>query len=51
MEALQRKLEERDIAFDAVDRRIMCYAHIINLSSGRVIHAADDKDVSESTPI
>lgn len=49
MEALERKLEERDIAFDAADRQIMCYAHIINLSSGRVIRAASrEKDASDS---
>jgi hypothetical protein len=48
MEALQRKLDNRDITFDAVDRRIMCFAHIINLSSGKVISAADNL---ESKPI
>ena len=41
MEALERKLGERDILFDAKDRRIMCYAHIINLSSGRVIRESE----------
>ena len=50
--ALQRRLEEHDITFDAVDHRIMSYAHIINLSSGHVIHAAGEgDDASESNPI
>ena len=52
MEALQRKFNERDIVFDPVDRRIMCYAHIVNLSSGRVISAASGgEDTPESNPI
>jgi hypothetical protein len=52
MEALQRKFDERDIVFDPVDRRIMCYAHIVNLSSGRVIRAASGgEDTPESNPI
>jgi hypothetical protein len=44
MEALEKKLEERDIPFDATDRRIMCYAHVVNLCSGAVIRAAGDGD-------
>lgn len=52
MKALEGKLEERDIAFDATDRRIMCYAHIINLSSGSVIRAAGGGEgAPESNPI
>ena len=52
MEALERKLDERDIAFNATDRRIMCYAHIINLSSGSVIRAAGGGEgAPESNPI
>lgn len=52
MEALQRKFDERDIVFDPVDRRIMCYVHIVNLSSGRVIRAASGgEDTPESNPI
>lgn len=52
MEALAKKLEDRDIPFDATDRRIMCYAHVINLSSGRVIRAVDCEDTPlESNPI
>ena len=37
-----------DIAFDANEHRVMCFAHIINLCSGWVVHAAtngvEDKD-------
>jgi hypothetical protein len=52
MESLERMLDERDIAFDAKDRRIMCYAHIVNLCSGRVLRAAgDDEGTSGSNPI
>ena len=49
LEALERKLRDRDIESDAVDRRIMCFAHIVDLCSGRVIHAIDDE--SASNPI
>ena len=52
MAALEKKLDECDIAFDASDRRIMCFAHIINLTSGRVIRAAGDgAGRPESNPI
>ena len=45
MEELQKLLDAQDIAFDAVDRRIMCYGHIVDLTSGRVIRgvSADTK--------
>ena len=32
--------KERNIDFDATDRQVMCYEHIVNLSSGRVIEEA-----------
>jgi len=35
-------LTKRDIAFDAEDRRIMCFAHVVDLCSGHVIRAASD---------
>ena len=44
MEELQKLLDARDITFDAVDRRIMCYGHVVDLTSGRVI-----RGVSEDT--
>ena len=37
MQELAKILNERDIPFDATDRKIMCYGHVIDLSSGRVI--------------
>ena len=42
MESLQAMLAPREIAFDAKDRRIMCFAHIIDLCSKRVVLAASD---------
>ena len=42
MEELKTMLTEHDIVFDAEDRKIMCFAHIVDLCSGRVIRAASD---------
>ena len=42
MKSLEKRMAARDVSFDARDRRIMCFAHIINLCSGRVIHAASN---------
>ena len=42
MEELKTMLTKRDIAFDAEDRKIMCFAHVVDLCSGRVIRAASD---------
>ena len=39
MKEIERRLHERDIDFDAADRKVMCFGHVINLSSGRVIDA------------
>jgi len=44
MESLVQKLKPHDIPFDACDNRIMCFAHIIDLCSGRAIHAAAGVD-------
>ena len=33
-------LRDREIAFDAVDRKIMCFAHVVDLSSKQVTRAA-----------
>lgn len=43
MQELEVLLEARDIPFDAADRRIMCFAHVVDLSSGRVIRALADR--------
>lgn len=56
MQELEKMLKERNVDFDATDCQIMCYAHVINLSSGRVIQAAshaaavnnDDNDYNDS---
>jgi hypothetical protein len=37
MKELGRLLQDRDIDFDCDDRRIMCFAHVVDLSTGRVI--------------
>jgi hypothetical protein len=42
MEFLETMLRDRDIAFDAVDRRVMCFAHVVDLSSGQVTRNADN---------
>ena len=39
MEWLAKKLALCEIHFDARDRRVMCFAYIIDLCSGQVIHA------------
>jgi hypothetical protein len=42
MRFLEMMLRDRDIAFDAVDRKIMCFAHVVDLSSGQVTRNADN---------
>ena len=42
MEELKTMLTKRDITFDAEDRRIICFAHVVDLCSGRVIRAVSD---------
>lgn len=37
MNELEKLLRDRDVSFDAGDRRIMCYAHVVDLSCGRVV--------------
>jgi hypothetical protein len=49
MQELAKILNERDIQFDAADRKIMCYGHIVDLSSGRVIDKlANDSELENS---
>jgi hypothetical protein len=40
MRELEHLLKARDIPFDAIDRRVMCFGHVVDLSSGRVIKKA-----------
>jgi len=40
MKVLKTMLAACDVSFDAYDHWIMCFTHIINLSSGWVIDAA-----------
>ena len=61
MGTLETILKGREIDFDANDCQIMCFAHVVNLCSGRVIHgAAGDSgdtpsesgvDITPSNPI
>jgi len=37
MEEIGRCLQSRGIEFNAQDRKVMCFPHVVNLSSGRVI--------------
>jgi len=48
MEQLEPILASHDIPFDATDRQIMCFAHMINLCSGHVIHAMTDGAVDNN---
>jgi len=42
MEELKIMLTKCDIAFNAEDCRIMCFAHVVDVCSGHVIHVASD---------
>jgi hypothetical protein len=42
MRFLQKLLKEREVTIDPDDRRIMCFAHVVDLSSGRVVRKVDD---------
>ncbi|SRR6266581_1286705 len=42
MQSLEAILASREIVFDAADRMISCFAHTVNLCSGRAIRAATD---------
>jgi hypothetical protein len=37
MEEIGRCFQAREIEFDAQDRKVMCFPHVVNLSTGRVI--------------
>ena len=56
MHALEPILKAQEIEFDANNRRIMCFAHVVNLCSGRVIRdvanevAAEDSEDASSEP-
>ena len=47
MQELEIMFRKREVDFDATDRHIMCYAHIVNLSSGRVIEGATGVDAAD----
>lgn len=47
MQELSRLLAERGIEFDAVDRRIMCFPHILNICAKHVTDEYADADFSQ----
>jgi hypothetical protein len=51
MKELEIKFNEHDINFDAIDRHVMCYGHIVNLSSGRVIEGVTDAAATEAADL
>ena len=32
MDEIEKRLRARDIEFDALDRKVMCFPHVVNLS-------------------
>jgi hypothetical protein len=53
LEEVEARLMHRDIDFDAVDRSVSCFGHVIELCSKRVVSTAsgeaDDGDHSLSS--
>ena len=49
MKELERLLRLRDLplSFDAADRKVMCFSHVIDLSSGRVISGLTNKSTED----
>jgi len=43
MKSLEKRIAACDVSFDARDCRIICFAHIVNLCSGQVIHATSNR--------
>jgi len=57
MKSLEGRLAAREIPFDAAERKIMCYGHIIKPSSGCVVRGVtaavnygDDSDSDDPSP-
>ena len=48
---IDRRLQEREIRFDAQDRTIMCFPHVVNLSSGHVIEGLTRTKISETEDV
>ena len=47
MATLEGMFAQHNVTFDAHDCHIMCFAHVINLCSGRAILAASDGDADD----
>jgi hypothetical protein len=44
MKELQKLLEIREIAFDAVDSRISCFPHVVNLATQCILKSMTDPE-------
>ena len=49
MQELDRLIRAHEIPFNAQDRKIMCYSHVIDLSSGRVIKGLSRANIHSDT--
>lgn len=49
MEELARRLREREIPFDAKDRKIMCLPHVINICCGHVIRKFTNEELADDS--
>jgi len=49
MATLKGMFVQHDVTFDAHDRHIMCFAHVINLCSGWAILAMSDGDADDDS--
>lgn len=50
MQDLEHWLDARDIPFDVVDRRVMCYSHVVDLASRHVISGESSSEGDGPAP-
>jgi hypothetical protein len=48
MEELEKLLRTQNVRFDSIDKRIMCFPHVINICCQHVISQFTDIDLAES---
>ena len=51
MQELAILLQEREVNFDPIDRRIMCFPHVINTCCQHVIASLTDVDLTEAADV
>jgi hypothetical protein len=52
MKALELELASQSIPFNAVDQQVMCFGHVVNLSSKRVVeYVKDTRNGGDLSPI